>query len=142
MPTSCTHVYVHFVWAAWDRMPLITAALEPRLFACLAAKCLEMKCELVAINGTEDHVHALVRLHSTVSVAEAVKGMKGTSSHFITHELQPQDGFKWQGTYGAFSVSRQELEPVLAYIEHQKEHHARRSLIGDWERCTDDSATC
>jgi REP-associated tyrosine transposase len=135
MPTSCTHVYVHFVWATWNKAPLIVPELEARIYACIATKCEELKCQLLVIGGTEDHVHALVRVHSTVAVADLAKGMKGSSSHFVTHELAAGRDFKWQGTYGAFSVSPDDLDRICAYIERQKEHHARNTTHSDWERC-------
>ena len=33
--------------------------------------------------------------------------------------------FAWQSGYGAFSVSRSNLEAVREYIERQEEHHRR-----------------
>lgn len=134
MPHSHTHIYIHFVWATWNRAPLIGPALEASLYACIARECWDLKCELIVIGGTEDHVHALVRLHSTVSVAALAKAMKGSSSHLVTHMLTPGGAFKWQGTYGAFSVSPDDLEQVRTYIEYQKERHARSSICPQWER--------
>lgn len=135
MPKSCTLVYIHFVWATWDRLPLVTSDLEPSIYACIASKCQELKSELLGIGGTQDHVHVLVRLHSTVSVAELAKGMKGSSSHLVTHELAPNHGFKWQGAYGAFSVSRRDVPQILAYVKKQKEHHANGEVREEWEQC-------
>src|SRR5947207_15042903 len=120
MPTSCVHVYVHFVWATWDQSPLIAASLEPAIHAAIAAECRELRCLAVEVGGTGDHVHALVRLRSSVSVAEAAKQMKGSSSHLATHQLPGGMGFKWQGSYGAFSVGLEEIDRVRDYIRRQK----------------------
>jgi REP element-mobilizing transposase RayT len=124
-----------FVWATWDRAPLITPAVEPRLHASISAKCRELKCDVVEIGGTEDHVHALVRLHATIGVAALAHGMKGSSSHLANHILAPDSGFKWQGSYGAFSVSPNDIDRTRDYIKRQKEHHAHSSTIPEWERC-------
>jgi REP element-mobilizing transposase RayT len=137
VPHSYTHIYVHFVWATWDRAPLITRSLEAPLYACIAKECRDLKCDVIAIGGMEDHVHALVRLHSAVSAAALAKAMKGSSSHLVTHILAPGREFKWQGTYGAFSVSADHLELVRAYIGRQKEHHGRSSVRPEWERCAE-----
>jgi putative transposase len=113
MPASCVLVYVHFVWATWDRAPVIAVAIEPRLYGAIRAKCLELKCEPMAIGGAEDHVHVLVRLHSTVAVATLAREMKGASSHLVSHELVGYaEGFRWQGSYGAFSVSHEHVPRV------------------------------
>ena len=136
MPNSCVLVYVHYVWATWDRLPMLTAELESQVHAYIAMECRELKCEPLEIGGTQDHVHALVQVHSTVPVAEVARRMKGGSSHLATHALT-RDGFKWQGSYGAFSVSPEHLNRVREYIRRQKEHHASNRLEPDWERCTE-----
>ena len=100
MRAPYTQLYLHLVWATWDRLPLITEDMESRLYAAIAAKCRQLKCEPLAINGTEDHIHVLLRLHPTVSVARLVKEVKGASSHLVTHEIKPNEFFKWQGAYG------------------------------------------
>jgi REP element-mobilizing transposase RayT len=128
------HVYAHFVWATWDRAPLITPDLEQPLHDCIAEECRQMRCYPAEVGGTQDHVHCLVRLRSSVSVAEAAKQMKGSSSHLATHCLR-DGGFKWQGTYGASSVGLSEIDRVRSYIKQQKEHHRTGRLVADWERC-------
>ncbi len=137
MPRSLVKVYVHFVWATWDRLPLIVPAWEYRLYACLAAKCAELGCDLDTVGGIEDHIHALVRLHPSVAVAQAAKELKGASSHFTSHELAMGKFFKWQGTYGAFSVSESDLDMIRNYIRGQKEHHASGDVKLILERCLD-----
>jgi putative transposase len=135
MPTACTHLYVHCVWATWDRQPLLDARMERAIYGCIAAKCVELRCEALRIGGVENHVHVVVRLHASVAVADLVKGMKGASSHLVNHEVIPGEGFRWQGSYGAFTVSPDDVGRVCNYVESQKEHHANRTLLDEWERC-------
>ena len=112
MRAPYTELYLHVVWATWDRMPLITEAIQPRLYAAIAAKCRELKCAPLAIGGIEDHVHLLVRLHTTVTVATLVQQVKGSSSHLVTHEITPGEFFKWQGAYGAFTLRKEDVPAV------------------------------
>ena len=126
-------VFVHFVWATWDRLPLITPEMEERLYRNIGASATSLGCKVLAINGANTHVHVLLSLPSTVTIANVVKKMKGTSSRFVNDQLQPDIGFKWQGYYGAFSVSRWDLPKIIAYIENQKEHHASGDLWDDIE---------
>ena len=88
MRSSCVHVYVHFVWRTWDCLPLIDREWEDRLHACIAESTRDIGCSALRVGGTENHVHALVRLSATVAVAQAAKQMKGESSHFATHVLE------------------------------------------------------
>jgi REP element-mobilizing transposase RayT len=136
MRAPYTQLYLHLVWATWDRLPLITGAIQPRLYAAVAAKCYELRCEPLAIGGIEDHVHLLVRLHRTVAVAALAKHVKGSSSHLVTHEIAPDEFFKWQGSYGAFTLRKENVPQVRSYIEKQREHHEVDSLWEDWEHTT------
>jgi putative transposase len=135
MRAPYTQLYLHCAWATWDRLPLITPGIEARLYTCIASKCRELDCEMIAIGGDVDHVHLLVRLPTTLPVATLLKEVKGASSHLMTHEITPNDFFKWQGGYGAFTMSKDGVKAVTEYINNQKAHHAARSLVEDWERC-------
>ncbi len=134
MRAPYTQLYLHCVWATWDRRPLITPALESVIYAAIQAKCHALQSPCQAIGGMPDHVHVLVRLHPAVAVASLLKEIKGSSSHLMTHAAQPGEFFKWQGAYGAFTVSQPEATKVMAYIEHQKEHHAGGKLWDEWEQ--------
>jgi hypothetical protein len=54
--------------------------------------------------------------------------MKGASSHLVAHEIAAGYEFKWQGGYGALSVSRGHVRRVCEYIKRQKEHHGHGDL--------------
>src|SRR5438105_7646781 len=98
-------VYVHFVWATWDRLPIIRPEFERELYRYISTVCRDDKCDVLALNGMEDHVHLLVSLAPTISMAGLMKDVKGGSSRFVSEELAPGEWFQWQGHYGAFSVS-------------------------------------
>jgi putative transposase len=57
-------LYVHLVWATWDRLPLITPELEPRLYAALVQQARTLSSVPLAIGGIADHVHLLLQLPS------------------------------------------------------------------------------
>jgi REP element-mobilizing transposase RayT len=95
MRTPYTQLYAHIIWSTWDRVPLITTEIQSRLYAAMADKCRRLKCEPLAISGTEDHVHLLVRLHRTTAISTLDKEVKGTSLHLVTHKITPGEFFKW-----------------------------------------------
>ena len=128
-------VYLHLNWATWDRLPLIAPNIERRLYRNIESQAQQMGCAVLALNGTSDHTHLLVSIPSTITIAELVKQVKGVSSHFANEELVPDNQFKWQGNYGAFSVSRWDLDKIIAYIKRQKEHHDANDLVNEWEEC-------
>ena len=65
--------------------------------------------------------------------------MKGASSHLMRQEVRLGEFFKWQGGYGAFSVSQRDVEMIRGYIHRQEEHHRAGTLSAALERmCTPD----
>jgi putative transposase len=80
-----------------------------------------------AIGGTADHVHLLVGLRATHSLATFVQDIKQTSSRWI-HETIGVKNFAWQPGYGAFTVSVSNCAAVREYIANQMEHHRAKSF--------------
>lgn len=78
-------------------------------------------------------MHLLTNFPPNLTVSELIGKTKGSSSHLITHEIKPNSFFKWQGGYGAFSVSHQNIDQVANYIRNQAQHHNQKTLISDWE---------
>ena len=135
-----TQLYLHLVRATWDRLPLISEDIKPRIYAAIAEKFREFKCVPLAIGGISDHVHLLVRLYTTVAVANLVKEVKGSSSPLVTHEITPNEFFKWQGAYGAFTIRKSEVSRVMAYIQNQEQHHAENKVQPEFEQVVENEA--
>jgi putative transposase len=126
-------LFVHIVWATWDRLPLLTPEVERAVHRCVAGEVIELKGEVLALNGMPDHVHLVVRLPATISIADLVKQVKGGSSRFVNESFKPDGLFRWQGSYGAFTVGLSELDRVVEYVKHQKQHHASAELWPEYE---------
>ncbi len=125
-------LYVHIVWATWDRQPIITPEICPQLYRAVGAVCQEIDCQIIAIGGMPDHVHLLLRQAPQLALPDIVRRIKGNTSHFVTHEVKIPF-FKWQGGYGAVSLSPSSVTKVTDYIKHQEQHHADKTLIATLE---------
>jgi REP element-mobilizing transposase RayT len=134
MTKPYSQIYLHFVWATWDRAPLLRRNFRPRLFAALASKCRELDCEPIAVGGVENHIHLLAGMSPNVAPSKLVQGLKGNTSHLISHEIHPGDAFRWQAGYGVFSVSKRHLDKVKAYVLNQETHHAEGPVYDELER--------
>jgi putative transposase len=84
-------------------------------------------------DSIEDHIHLFITIPTTITIANLVKQVKGVSSHFVNETLRPATQFKWQASYGAFTVSRWDVDRIIAYIQRQKEHHAADTLLQEYE---------
>ena len=120
--------YSHCVFSTKERRPLITPSLQERLWPFLGGIARENKMRALMIGGVADHVHLLLSLPATMSIAKAMQLIKGGSSKWIHETFPEQRLFAWQEKYGAFSVSVSQLDSVIAYISKQPEHHRRRSF--------------
>ncbi|HET6764237.1 MAG TPA: transposase [Longimicrobiaceae bacterium] len=120
---------MHLVWATWDRIPWLVPGAREKIYACIEAHARKLDAHVLAIGGVEDHVHEMARDPARISVAELVRHLKGGSSHYATVDLMLADPFRWQGTYGAFSLSRRALDRVGAYIAAQEDHHRHGTLL-------------
>lgn len=54
--------------------------------------------------------------------------LKTNSSRWVNEKGAPRSKFAWQAGYGAFTVSKSQLESVRKYISSQEEHHRKISF--------------
>jgi len=133
MRRNYIQLYIHCVWATWDRLPIITPDIQTAIYADIIRQCNQLKCTPITVGGVADHVHLLVGIPPTLCISELMKAVKGSSSHLINHTIQPREFFKWQGGYGAFSVSFDHLDHVADYIRDQPRHHKHQTVTLQWE---------
>ena len=131
MPRTYTQLYYHLVFATKLRTPYIHPELRRDLYPFLGGGIQELGGALLSIGGMPDHIHLLVSLRSHPSVADAVKAIKGSSSHWVNDTARLSDHFGWQEGYAAFTVSRSALPRVQRYIENQEAHHRKQSFTDE-----------
>lgn len=68
MRAPFTQLYLHCVWATWDRMPLVVPQIEQAVYGAVLAKSRELNCEPLAIGGMPDHVHLLVGFWKSTAI--------------------------------------------------------------------------
>ncbi len=111
---------------------MIVPALKDRLFPYMGGIARENGIKALAIGGTEDHVHVLISLPSTMAIAKAVQLVKAGSAKWVHEEFREHTGFAWQEGYAAFSVSVSHVEPLKKYIAEQVEHHKKRTFAEEF----------
>jgi putative transposase len=124
---------IHCVFATKERRPQITPELQSRLWPYLGGIARESRMKAVAVGGVEDHVHILLSIPSTLSVAKALQLLKGNSSKWIHDEFKEHRDFEWQEGYGAFSIAVSGVDDTIKYIEGQREHHRKLTFREELE---------
>jgi putative transposase len=123
MPHSFVSILVHAVFSTKDRRPTLSPELSSGLFPYIGGIIRELHGTPLAVNGPIDHVHMLLSVPASASVAEMLRVVKTNSSRWAHAQLPAQSNFAWQGGYAAFTVSASRLEDVRRYITLQQEHH-------------------
>jgi len=133
MRDALVEIYLHCIWGTWDRLPLICSDNQKEVYSSIIEQCEKFNCSVIALGGMPDHIHLLIRFPATITVADLIKSVKGSTSHLITHQVNSQEFFKWQGSYAAFSVSKKKILGLKSYIVHQEDHHSNNTLIPELE---------
>jgi len=128
MSQTFANLLTHIVFSTKDRAPSIRQDFRPDLHAYLGGIVRNLDGQALLINGTGDHVHALVWLPPTAAIAEAVRTLKANSCRGVHENHDPRNGFAWQAGYGVFSVSQSNASSVVRYIRDQEKHHRSRSF--------------
>ncbi len=119
---------VHCVWSTKKREPFLSPDLRDRLWPYLGGIARENKMKALAIGGVADHVHMLISLPKTLSVAKALQLLKGNSSKWIHEKFPKLHSLEWQEGYGALSIGISAVDATVRYIRNQAEHHRMRSF--------------
>ncbi|MFP4292462.1 MAG: IS200/IS605 family transposase [Cyclobacteriaceae bacterium] len=133
MPHSFNKIWIHAIWSTKERVPLIHFPIEKKVHQFMAEQLRELGCPVRIINGMPDHVHCLFLLSPQKSIADVIKQIKGSSSHFINQNNLIAEKFAWQTGYAAYSVSESVLEKVFQYIKNQKRHHRKKAFQQEYE---------
>ena len=128
-----SELYVHLVWATFERAALIGHDIEQSLWALIAAQCKKLGAIAFRVGGMPDHVHLLATYAPSLALSKLMGEVKGAGSHAMTHTLAPLRPFRWQEGYGAFSLSKRDIPIVERYILNQRQHHSTNQLQSEFE---------
>jgi len=123
---SCFLLQYHLVLVTKYRHPVIKGDLEKRLYEYTRQYFLDRDCNLLELNGEEDHIHILFDAPPQINMADFVNAYKSASSRRMRQEfsgyLKPfyWKSYFWSRSYFICTVSDHSVEVVLNYIQNQK----------------------
>ncbi len=115
----CLHI--HIVFATKQRVSMIKPEWQQQFWAYTSGVVRQLGAFAIAIGGTDDHVHLLIRTTPSLVLSDFVRELKKATNSWVVERHRPE--FKWQRGYGAFAVSVTHVPMIEKYIHNQEEHH-------------------
>ena len=133
MSHTHTRIWVHLIWATKNRERLFFKEEGKSVYSFMIDKSKEINVPFERLNIQPEHIHGLIDLPANICLADFMKSIKGSSSHFINKNGVFSAKFSWQRGYGAYSVSDSRLQVVKNYIENQTKHHQYKSFSEEYD---------
>lgn len=125
MPATHLSLNVHLVFSTKDRAPVIREDIITDTHAYIGGVARTLGAIPLQVGGVADHVHILLGIKATHSIANLVQEIKKHSNSWVQERVA---GFTWQPGYGGYSVSPERVSGVIKYIQNQEEHHKSMSF--------------
>ena len=86
--------------------------------------CVKLECELIEMEGEQDHIHLLISYPPKLSISVMVNNLKAVSSLILrlqnTHfTRQSTSSALWSRSYFACTAGGVTIETLKAYVESQ-----------------------
>ena len=137
--STYTQITYHLVFASKNRTPVFHKNYRRELYVYIHGILKNRNCHTFRINGVEDHLHILISLHPSISLANLIKEIKTGSSAW----MKSRKGFEafehWQEGYGAFTHNRDERTRLIEYIVKQEEHHVKISFEDELRKLVEEA---
>ncbi|MCM1117680.1 MAG: IS200/IS605 family transposase [Pseudoflavonifractor sp.] len=133
---------IHIVFSTKSRIPALSLdpAVREALFRYIWSVIRNNKCSLSKIGGYTDHIHILLDLHPTMTLASVMADIKRSSSIWLReHNLDYPAFIGWGEGYYAASVSPGNREVVGQYIANQISHHSGRLFLDELRQLADEN---
>ncbi len=122
----------HIVFRTHASQRTIVEKNERKLYAYILGFCDKYQVKLYRIGGMPDHIHMFVAIEPALAVADFIRELKKSSSHFASEHRDLFPMFEgWGRTYCCLSYSVRDKDMVVNYIKNQKEHHKKLSFADE-----------
>ncbi len=132
MGNTYSQVHLQFIFAVKYRAALVAPAWQTDLYKYITGIAQNHNHKVLAINGMPDHIHLLIGMRTTQSIADLMQDVKGSSAKWVNENKLSRQKFEWQEGYGVFSYSASHIPAVVEYILNQQEHHKKRTFTEEY----------
>lgn len=122
---SVTKLVVHLVFTTKYRRKLFDGYMIQQLRDAFESACEKLECELMEMDGEQDHVHLLIAYPPKLAISVMVNNLKATSSRRLrilnTHlRTESKSGVLWSRSYFACSAGGATIETLKEYVNSQR----------------------
>lgn len=121
-------IFIHAILFVRDFKKQLSNPIRKVLFSHIEKDSANHGVRVLAINGTEDHAHALIQLLPAQNLSQVMSRMRNASSEWLNETKFLKEEFGWSVDYAAYSVSPSGVKSVVDFINRQEEHHRTKSL--------------
>ncbi len=132
MPQSLSDVNLHLIFSTKERYPFLDHEIRDSMHRYLSTLCRDLGSTCRKVGGVSDHIHIVTSLPRTLSQSQLLEDIKKKSSKNKEIDDEKYGKFAWQAGYGAFSVSRSNLDEVVSYVANQEKHHQQLSFQDEY----------
>ena len=121
---SVTKLVVHLIFTTKYRKKLFDGYMIDQLRSAFMSACEKLECELLEMDGEEDHVHLLIAYPPKLSISVMVNNLKSVSSRMLRQQnthlpKQSNTGVLWSRSYFACSAGGATIETLRKYVQEQ-----------------------
>ncbi|NBV14159.1 MAG: IS200/IS605 family transposase [Sphingobacteriia bacterium] len=109
-------LYVYVAWYTKNKYPFLSKSLLNKLTKHIIENAKTKYIQIEQIQGSQNHMHCLIKLKPAMSTSNAIKLIKGESAHWVNKHKLTEPKFNWNEKYFAATVSPNSIERVRNYI--------------------------
>lgn len=137
MANTYHSVILHIIFAVKHRQHLLPKEQLRRIHSYMRSYLTNMGQTPIAIGGTDNHVHLLLKYNMKIMIPNVVRDLKVSTTKFINGLRLSQYDFQWQKGYACFSYSESQVEKLKTYVLNQAIHHQKMTFRDELRRFFD-----
>ncbi|CAM3649173.1 IS200/IS605 family transposase [Xenorhabdus thuongxuanensis] len=121
---SVSKLIVHLIFTTKYRRKLFDGRMIEQLREAFISAAIKLECDIIEMDGEQDHVHLLVAYPPKLAVSILVNNLKSVYSRLLrqqnTHlRTQSKTGLLWSRSYFVCSAGGATIETLKAYVASQ-----------------------
>lgn len=122
---ACFNLNYHLVVATKYRHPVINEQIKKRLEEVAHNLFTKWNCEILEINGVDDHIHILFSAPPNINLSNSINSFKTVTSRYIRKEFPEHlseyywKPFFWSNSYLILTSGGATIDTIKKYIQDQ-----------------------